>query len=111
MSVRALAAHKPEHPATSVLIGAETVQFEPIVEDGMYHGMLVQAPLERVALFSWKRMDLALSDITRLRQALIRFHARRAVLYVSADIHIPSSLHLLATLSKIVIVREEPMSM
>ena len=109
MSLRALSTHKPTE--TSVLVGVEAVQFEPIVEDGTYHGMLVKAPLEQVAVFSWKRMDLALSDITRLRQTLIRFHARRAVLYVSPDIHIPSSLRLLATLSKIAIVREEPMSM
>ena len=92
-------------------IGKEGVQFEPIIEDGIYHGMLVQSPLERVALFSWKRIDLTLSDITRLRQALIRFRARRALLYVPADIVIPSCVRLLATLSKIVIVWEEPMTM
>lgn len=92
-------------------IGADRVQFEPIVEDGVYHGMLVRSPLERVALFSWRRIDLALSDITQLRHALVRFHARRAVLYVPSEMHIPSSLVLLATLSKIAIVREEPVGM
>jgi hypothetical protein len=64
-----------------------------------------------VALFHWRRLNLTLSDITRLRQALTRFQARRAVLYVSADIQIPSSFTLLATLSKIAIVREEPVTM
>jgi hypothetical protein len=73
--------------------------------------MLVQSPLERVALFSWKRMILTLSDISHLRQALTRCHARRAVLYVSADIPIPSAFMLLATLSKIAIVREKPVTM
>lgn len=95
------------HPSPSALTGTETVRFEPIIEDGVYHGMLVQSPLERVALFNWKRINLTLSDITRLRQAVTRFQARRAVLYVSRDILIPSSFTLLATLSKIAIVREE----
>ena len=107
MSVRTNHAGHSQDINPSVL-GIETVQFEPIIEDGIYHGMLVQSPLERVALFNWKRINLTLSDITRLRRALTRFKARRAVLYVSADIQIPSSFTLLATLSKIAIVREEP---
>jgi hypothetical protein len=111
VSVRTLhAGHSPDIDP-SVLIGTETVQFEPIIDDGIYHGMLVRSPLERVALFSWRRINLTLSDITRLRQALTRFQARRAVLYVSADIQIPSSFMLLATLSKIAIVREESVTM
>ena len=103
-------ADESPYAAASGLIDAETVQFEPIVEDGRYHGMLVQSALERVALFSWRRMILTLSDISRLRQALTRFQARRAVLYVSSDLHIPSSFILLATLSKIAIVRKEPVT-
>ena len=99
-----------DHSSPSAPIETETVQFEPIIDDGIYHGMLVQSPLERVALFSWKRITLTLSDITRLRQALIRFRGRRAVLYVSADIQIPSSITLFATLSKIAIVWEEPIT-
>ena len=95
----------------SDLIETETVQFEPIIEGGAYHGMLVRSALERVALFSWKRMILTLSDISHLRQAVTRFRARRAVLYVSSDLHIPTSIILLATLSKIAIVREEPVIM
>ncbi|HTK88074.1 MAG TPA: hypothetical protein VL329_10095 [Nitrospiraceae bacterium] len=112
MSVKTFLAEKSERAAASGgSIEAETVQFEPIIEDGMYHGMLVQSALERVALFSWKRMILTLTDISHFRQALTRFQARRAVLYVSADLHIPSSFILLATLSKIAIVREEPVCM
>ncbi len=110
MRVRTFHAGHSQHIGPSVLIGTETVQFEPI-KDGIYHGMLVQSPLERVALFNWKRIHFTLSDITRLRQALTRFQARRAVLYVSADIQIPSSFMLLASLSKIAIVREEPVTM
>ena len=111
MSVRSLHAGHSQRIGPSVLIGTEPVQFEPIIEGGIYHGMLVQSSLERVALFNWRRINFTLSDITRLRQALIRFQARRAVLYVSADIQIPSSFMLLATLSKIAIVREEPVTM
>lgn len=111
MSVRTFLADESEHTATSDLIEAETVRFEPIIEDGIYHGMLVQSPLERVALFNWKRIDFTLTDITCLRKVLTRFQARRAVLYVSSDLHIPSSFILLATLSKIAIVREEPVTM
>ena len=110
MSVRPLHAGHSQRIGPSVLIGTEPVHFEPIIEGGIYHGMLVSS-LERVALFNWRRINFTLSDITRLRQALIRFQARRAVLYVSADIQIPSSFMLLATLSKIAIVREEPVTM
>jgi hypothetical protein len=111
MSVRTFLADESERAAASRPIQAEMVQFEPIIEGGIYHGMLVQSALERVALFSWKRMILTLTDISHFRQALTRFQAQRAVLYVSADLHIPSSFILLATLSKIAIVREEPVSM
>ncbi len=111
MSITSFYAGPSESRSASDVIEADTVEFEPIIEDGIYHGMLVQSPLERVALFNWKRVTITLSDITRLRRALTRFQVRRAVLYVSADIQIPSALTLLATLSKIVIVREEPVTM
>jgi hypothetical protein len=111
MSVRTTHAGHSQHRVPSVLVRTDPVRFEPIIEDGIYHGMLVQSPLERVALFMWKRINFTLSDITRLRQALTRFQARRAILYVSADIQIPSSFTLLATLSKIAIVREAPVTL
>lgn len=111
MSVRTVHAGDSQHIGPSIPTEPDTVQFEPIIADGIYHGMLVRSSLERVALFYWRRLNLALSDITRLRQALTRFQARRAVLYVSADIQIPSSLTLLATLSKIAIVREDRVTM
>ena len=111
MSVRSFYAGRSAPRSASGVIETDTVEFEPIIEDGIYHGMLVQSPLERVALFNWKRITITLSDITRLRRALTRFQARRAVLYVSADIQIPSAFTLLATLSKIAIVREEPVIM
>ena len=108
MNVRAFLADQSPRMVTPR--AAEAVRFESIVGDGLYHGMLVQSPLERVVLFNWKRIALTLSDLTCLRHALIRFQARRAVLYVPADIPIPSSLLLLATLSKIAVVREEPVT-
>ena len=111
MSAMNFLSDEQQHVRASDLIEAETVQFEPIIDGGMYHGMLVQSALERVALFNWKRINFVLADLTRLRQALTRFQARRAVLYVSSDLHIPSSFILLATLSKIAIVREEPVTM
>lgn len=111
MNVRTFLADESRHAATSGLVEAESVRFEPIIEDGIYHGMLVRSPLERVALFSWTRRDFTLFDLTCLRRALTRFQARRAVLYVPADLLIPSSFMLLATLSKIAIVREEPVAM
>lgn len=111
MSVMTFLAAKSERPSASNLAKAETVRFESIIGEGFYHGMLVQSPVERVALFSWKRMILTLSDISYLRQALTRCRAGRAILYVSADIPIPSAFMLLATLSKIAVVREEPVIM
>ena len=109
MNVRAFLPGGSRHKLTSD--PSDAVRFESIIADGLYHGMLVQSPLERVALFSWKRIDLTLLDLTCLRHAITRFQARRAVLYVPADIPIPSSLMLLATLSKIAVVREEPVTM
>jgi hypothetical protein len=110
MSARTLAKARSDHSAAGGAFLKETVKFEPIIEEGVYQGMLVQSPLERVALFSWHRMDLSLSDINRFRRSLVRFRARRAVLYVSADLSIPSAFRLLAALSKIVIVRDEPVA-
>ena len=108
MNARAFLAAGSKYKPTSD--PSDAVRFESIIGDGLYHGMLVQSPLERVALFSWKRVDLTLSDLTCLRHVLTRFQARRAVLYVPADILIPSSLLLLATLSKIAVIREEPVT-
>ena len=108
MSVRGSVTEESKPAVSSDPNRVEAVRFESIIGEGAYHGMLVQSPLEHVVLFSWKRIDLTLSDLTGLRHALTRVHARRAILYVSADVLIPSSFLLLATLSKIAVVREEP---
>lgn len=50
MSARTFLADKSQHASAAGLCDAETVQFEPIIEDGVYHGMIVQSALERVAL-------------------------------------------------------------
>ncbi len=52
MSVRTFLADESDHAAASGPTEAEAVQFQPIIEDDIYHGMLVQSALERVALFS-----------------------------------------------------------
>ncbi|WP_447978204.1 hypothetical protein [Candidatus Nitrospira bockiana] len=68
-------------------------------------GILLELPLERVALFVWSK-ELGLADVTALRKALLRAQARRALLFIPAGLAISSAVLLLATLSRIALIRE-----
>lgn len=76
-------------------------------DTGEPEGMLVDSLLERVAIFVRAQDSLSLADISALRRTLARAQARRAYLYVLMTTSIQKPVMLLATLSKIRIVRVE----
>ncbi|HEX3203660.1 MAG TPA: hypothetical protein VHQ67_02835 [Nitrospiraceae bacterium] len=90
------------------VVGRDEVRFEAIVDNGHEQGVLVESPLERVALFIWREPSLRLSDISRLRWIMRRIQARRAVLYVPIGITVPGPVSLMAALSKIAMTRPSP---
>jgi hypothetical protein len=91
--------------ATKAVGGMEELRVEPIWNNGHVDGLLLQSSLERVAVFTWKDRSVSLADVSRLRKAMTRAQARRALVYVPKEIAIASPVILLATLSKIEIVR------
>ena len=91
--------------AKKMVIGQDDLQLEPITAQGLSDGLVVQSSLERIVVFTHNHPQLLLSDISHLRRVLTRAHASRAVLFVQRDLLIASPVSLLATLSKIEIVR------
>src|SRR5918996_3006009 len=91
--------------ASKTMAGADELHVEPIFGGGHPDGLLVELPLERVAVFTWRHDRLSLSQVGRLRRATAHALARRAIVYVRQDAGISSAAILLATLSKIEIVR------
>jgi hypothetical protein len=90
----------------SKLDGAQTGSlFDP--DTGKREGILVSSFLENVAVFGHTGDALSLADVRHLHRAAVQAHARRAILCVPASTMIPNSVLLLATLSKIRIVRLE----
>lgn len=89
---------------------AAEARMEPMVnpETGQPEGMVLHALLERVAIFVRAQETLSLADISAMRRALARARARRGYLYVLSHTAIQKPVMLLATLSKIRIVRVEP---
>ncbi|MGH7256373.1 MAG: hypothetical protein ACREI3_11405 [Nitrospirales bacterium] len=87
--------------------GSDVMRMEPVSDPvtGEVDGLLVESSLERVVVFSRTPDLLSLGEISRLRRALGRVQARRALLYVPGHTIVTSSVMLLATLSKIKIVR------
>lgn len=87
----------------------EGARVEPLInpETGQTDGMLVESFLERIALFFRAQGSLSLADISQVRRAMARGQARRAYLYVLANTSIQNPVMLLATLSKIRIIRVE----
>jgi hypothetical protein len=67
-------------------------------------GLLVESALERIMVFGRER-PLSLSDISEMRRLMTRQQARRALLYVPNGMFISNPIMLLATLSKIQVVR------
>ena len=80
---------------------------EPIFdqENGRQDGLLVESTLERVVVIAREQETLSLSDVSYVRRAMTRTQARRALLYVAMGTSIANAVMLLATLSKIEIVR------
>ncbi len=93
--------------ATKAVTGLNGGRTEPILDQhkGEQAGLLVEAPLERVVVCGREQAALSLSDINEIKRVIARTQARRAILYVPADTSIPNPVALLATLSKIEIVR------
>lgn len=89
---------------------ADQARMEPMVnpETGQPEGMVLHTLLERVAIFVRAQDALSLADISSMRRALARARARRGYLYVLSQTVIQKPVMLLATLSKIRIVRVEP---
>ncbi len=92
---------------------ADQARMEPLVnpESGQPDGMVLRTLLERVAIFVRAQDTLSLADVSSMRRALARAQARRGYLYVLSHTVIQKPVMLLATLSKIRIVRVEPPSL
>lgn len=82
-------------------------RLEPIIDalSGRQRGLLLESPCERVAVFSRERRELGLNDVSDVRKLMVRAKARRSLLYVPIQTMVPNAVRLLATLSKIEIVR------
>ena len=84
----------------------------PIIDQksGEPEGVLVASSLERIVVCGREQATLSLVDIKTVQGTMARVQARRAVLYVPAEMMIPNPVMLLATLSKIDIIRMAPAS-
>ncbi len=82
----------------------------PILEwdDWRGEGVLVESFLERVMVVMLNHDALTLSDISAMRRTMMRLQARRAILYVPTQAAISNPVMLLASLSKIQILRPAP---
>lgn len=84
----------------------------PIIDqqNGEPEGILVASSLERIVVCGREQAALSLVDVKAVQRTMVRVRARRAVVYVPAETMIPNPVMLLATLSKIDIVRMVPAS-
>lgn len=82
-------------------------RMEPLVDpnDGREAGLLIESPFGRLVVTKRDEPVLSLGDVSHVRQMMIRARARRALLYVPLQTTIANPVMLLATLSKIEIVR------
>lgn len=82
-------------------------RLEPIREWGSdrTEGYLVESSLERLVLVAREHDILSLADVSAVRRAMARAQARRALLYIPIATIVPTPVMLLATLSKVEIVR------
>ena len=71
-------------------------------------GLLVESLLERVVVCGREQATLSFADVSSVRRTMSRMQARRAVLYIQADATVSNPVMLLASLSKIDIVRMSP---
>ena len=99
----------PEVAAKACWIGdGSQVQRLPDREHGRHDGLVVQSALERVAVFTTHEDELTLADVSSLRRRMREAQARRALVCVPTNMSIPSPVMLLATLSKIEVIRLKP---
>jgi hypothetical protein len=77
---------------------------------GEPEGVLVASSLERIVVCGREQAILSLGDVKAVQRTMVRVQAQRAVLYASAGTIVPNHVLLLATLSKIDIVRLAPAS-
>ncbi len=93
--------------ARKAVCGDDEPRMEPLLDPngGRESGLLVETSLERVVVTGWGEPTLSLADVSHVRRMMIRVHARRGILCVPLWIVIPNPVMLLATLSKIEIVR------
>ena len=80
---------------------------EPLIDpsNGQQAGLLVESVFERVVVVKRDQPEVSLEDVSRMRQMIVRVRARRGLLCVPVDAMIPNPVMLLATLSRIEIVR------
>jgi hypothetical protein len=92
--------------ASKLIGGSDESRITPIFnkDNPQCDGLLVEASLERIVVFG-REQPMCLSDIGQMRRIMARVQARRALLYVPTDLAIPNPIMLLATLSKIQIIR------
>jgi hypothetical protein len=90
--------------APTALVGSDDLRIETLDADDA-EGVLIESSLERIAVFSWNEDRLSLADVGRLRRTTARVHARRAIVYVRKDAELSIPVLLLATLSKMEILR------
>ena len=92
--------------ASRLLGGAEESRITPVLNTVTHDcdGLLIDSPLERIMVFG-REQAMSLADVSHMRRTIAKVQARRAFVYVPADCAIPKSIALLATLSKIQIVR------
>ena len=85
----------------------EEARVQPVLDQDSGHpdGLLLESALERVVVFGRDAPVLTLEQIAYIRKVMARVQARRAVLYVPIDTSIQNPVMLLATLSKVRIVR------
>jgi hypothetical protein len=92
--------------ASKLVGGNEESRITPVLDKETQDcdGLLIESPLERIMVFG-REQGMSLSDVSHMRRVMAKVQARRALLYVPTDTSIPNPIALLATLSKIQIVR------
>jgi hypothetical protein len=73
--------------------------------NGQEDGFLIESGCGRMVVTGRDEPVLSLADVSRVRQMMVRARARRGLLYVPVRTVVANPVMLLATLSKIEIVR------
>jgi hypothetical protein len=73
--------------------------------NGREEGLLIESTFGRVVVVKQNEQQVSLADVGHIRHMMVRTRASRAILYIPLQAAIPNPVMLLATLSKIEIVR------